>query len=202
MSAKQDIAIVDSGGANIASVKYALERLDSNGELTADPERIKKADKVILPGVGAAGDAMARLQRVELLDCLNALGQPVLGICLGMQLLFEYSEEDDVALLGLLHGRVKGFASAATPGPVPHMGWHDVGLDGSGHPLLAGVADHSYFYFVHSYYAPVTAAAIGICHYGADFAAIVAQDTIMGCQFHPERSGAPGARLLHNFLQL
>jgi glutamine amidotransferase len=197
----QDIAIVDSGGANIASVKYALERLGVNGALTADPEAIRRAHKVILPGVGAAGDAMARLQAQELIDCLRSLSQPVLGICLGMQLLYQHSAEGDVDLLGLLAGEINGFDPAATPGPVPHMGWHDVSFIGD-HPLLAGIADHSYFYFVHGYYAPVTAATIGTCSYGTDFAAIVARDNVMGCQFHPERSGAAGAQLLDNFLRL
>ena len=200
-SSAPDIAIVDSGGANIASVKYALERLEAHSALTGDPETIRRAHKVILPGVGAAGDAMARLQAQELIDCLRGLTQPVLGICLGMQLLFDHSAEGDVDLLGLLTGEINGFDPDIKPGPVPHMGWHDVSLSGD-HPLLAGIANHSYFYFVHGYYAPVTADAIGTCSYGADFAAIVAKGTVMGCQFHPERSGAAGAQLLDNFLRL
>lgn len=194
------IAIIDSGGANISSVLFALERLDVKAELTSDPAVISAAERVILPGVGAAGNAMRLLREKNLEDCIRGLKQPVLGICLGMQLLFAHSEEGGVGMLGILPGTVGHFAPQAGL-TVPHMGWNSVTRAGA-HPLLDGVADGSYFYFVHSYHAPPSAHAIGICTYGGPFPAIVAKGNFMGCQFHPERSGAAGARLLKNFSEM
>ena len=196
------IAIIDSGGANIASVRFALERLGVDSVLTADPAVISAAERVILPGVGAAPVAMAQLARAGLVECIRGLTQPVLGICLGMQLLFERSEEGDTPLLGL----VGGTCGAFDPGmglTVPHMGWNRLLPWGEGrHPLLSGVEDGAHVYFVHSYAAPVSADTVASCSYGVDFTALVARGNFMGAQFHPERSGPVGARILGNFLAL
>ncbi|MCH1474619.1 MAG: imidazole glycerol phosphate synthase subunit HisH [Alphaproteobacteria bacterium] len=196
------IAIIDSGGANIASVRFALERLGVDSVLTADPAVISSAERVILPGVGAAPVAMAQLDRAGLVECIRGLTQPVLGICLGMQLLFERSQEGDTPLLGL----VGGTCGAFDPGmglTVPHMGWNRLVPQGEGrHPLLAGVEDGAHVYFVHSYAAPVSADTVASCNYGVDFTALVARGNFMGAQFHPERSGPVGARILGNFLAL
>ena len=196
------IAIIDSGGANIASVRFALERLGVDSVLTADPAVISAAERVILPGVGAAPVAMAQLARAGLVECIRGLTQPVLGICLGMQLLFERSEEGDTPLLGL----VGGTCGAFDPGmglTVPHMGWNRLLPRGGGrHPLLSGVEDGAHVYFVHSYAAPVSADTVASCSYGVDFTALVARGNFMGAQFHPERSGPVGARILGNFLAL
>lgn len=196
------IAIIDSGGANIASVRFALERLGVDSVLTADPAVISSAERVILPGVGAAPVAMAQLDRAGLVECIRGLTQPVLGICLGMQLLFERSQEGDTPLLGL----VGGTCGAFDPGmglTVPHMGWNRLVPQGEGrHPLLAGVEDGAHVYFVHSYAAPVSADTVASCSYGVDFTALVARGNFMGAQFHPERSGPVGARILGNFLAL
>lgn len=194
------IAVIDSGGANISSVLFALERLGAEAALTSDPEVIRAAPRVILPGVGAAGNAMRLLKDKGLVDCIRGLTQPVIGICLGMQLLFERSEEGDAEMLGIIPGTVAHF----TPAPgmtVPHMGWNSVTWDAP-HPLLDGIEKDSFFYFVHSYHAPDTPHAVGLCDYGSPFPAIVAKENFMGCQFHPERSGAAGARILKNFMEM
>jgi len=194
------LAIVDSGGANIASVRFALERLGVRSELTADPAVIRSADRVILPGVGSAPEGMKRLQSRALVACVRALTQPVLGVCLGMQLLFENSDEGDVASLGLLRGRVARLPES--PGiTVPHMGWNAVEATRDT-PLLRGLAPDARFYFVHSYAAPVTADTLATATHGTRFAAIVQRANFAGVQFHPERSGAAGAQLLKNFLTL
>jgi len=196
------IAIIDSGGANIASVRFALERLGVDSVLTADPEVISAAERVILPGVGAAPVAMAQLSRAGLVECICGLTQPVLGICLGMQLLFERSEEGDTPLLGLVGGTCDAF-DPGTGLTVPHMGWNRLLPQGEGrHPLLSGVEDGAHVYFVHSYAAPVSADTVASCSYGVDFTALVARGNFMGAQFHPERSGPVGARILGNFLAL
>jgi len=197
------IAIIDSGGANIASVTFALERCGATGTLTTDPELIASADKVILPGVGAAPVAMAQLQKSGLVDCIRGLTQPVLGICLGMQLLFERSEEGNTALLGLIPGKVGAFQPA--PGlSIPHMGWNRLlpTADAAANPLLKGIDDGAHVYFVHSYFAPVSGDTVAACRYGADFTALVAHGNFMGAQFHPERSGPIGARIIQNFLEI
>jgi glutamine amidotransferase len=192
------LVLVDSGGANLASVRFALGRLGVAGELTADPAVIRAAERVILPGVGSAAEGMKRLHARGLADCVRSLTQPVLGICLGMQLLFERSEEGDVTTLGLIPGRVARLPEG--PGvTVPHMGWNTVEATGDD-PLLQGLAPDARFYFVHSFAAPVTAATAATATHGARFAAVVRHRNFTGVQFHPERSGAAGARLLRNFL--
>jgi glutamine amidotransferase len=196
----RDIVVVASGGANIASLRFALERLGAQGELSADAARIRAASHVILPGVGAAADAMARLERSGLDRVLPGLTQPVLGICLGMQLLHEASEEGGARCLGIIPGVARRFAEA--PGrPVPHMGWNTLEVRREC-PLLEGLTDADHAYFVHSYALEVGEATVASCRYGAPFSACVAWRNFYGAQFHPERSAGAGARLLENFLRL
>ena len=196
------VAVVDSGVANLASVVAALRRLDVEACVTADPAAIKQASRVILPGVGAAAAAMSRLKEKSLPDVLRTLTQPVLGICLGMQLLFEKSAESNgTPCLGLLEGGVERIP--ATPAhPVPHMGWNQLAFTRPDHPLLRGVQEGSYVYFVHSFAAPCGPLTVATASYGADFTAIAAKGNFMGCQFHPERSGAVGSLILRNFLEM
>lgn len=194
------VAIVDSGGANIASLRFALQRLGVAAELTADPARIRDASHVILPGVGAAADAMARLDTGGIARLLPTLTQPVLGICLGMQLLAAASEEDDARCLGVLPASAAKLPASADT-PVPHMGWSRVRWRRQ-HPLLDGIADGSWFYFVHSYALPVDERCLGAARHGTEFAAVSSLNNFHAAQFHPERSAAAGAKLLENFLQL
>lgn len=193
------LAIVDSGGANIASVRFALERLGVHSELTADPAVIRAAERVILPGVGSAAEGMKRLQARGLVDCVRQLTQPVLGVCLGMQLLFEASEEGPTPTLGLIPGRVALLPDS--PGiQVPHMGWNTVQADRRT-GLLDGIGPEARYYFVHSYAAPVNEFTLARCEHGSAFAAMVQRGNFSGVQFHPERSGVAGARLLQNFVE-
>lgn len=193
------VALVDAGGANIGSVRCALDRLGAESVLTGDAELIRACERVILPGVGAAAVAMARLRALDLVDTLRDLRQPLLGICLGMQLLFEASEEGEVETLGLLRGRVTRLPEA--PGVrIPHMGWNRL-VPRRESALLAGIAPGAQCYFVHSYAAPVTEDCVASSAHGQPFAALVQRGSVAGAQFHPERSGAVGARLLENFLR-
>ena len=194
------IAIIDSGGANIASVQFALERLGTETVLTKDVKIIQSADKVLLPGVGVAPIAMQSLTEYGLIDCIRGLTQPVMGICLGMQLLFTVSPEGNTPLLGIFDADCETFTPAEGRS-VPHMGWNRLSKL-QDHPLLAGVDEGAYVYFVHSYFAPVTAQTIAATSYGDDFTAIVAKNNFMGCQFHPEKSGLIGAQILRNFLEM
>ena len=195
-----NVVIVANGGANIASLQFALERLNVPSSVSGDPDAIGAATHVILPGVGAAANAMARLRRDGLQDVIPKLRQPVLGICLGMQLLFESSDEGDTRCLGIIPGRATRFTEA--PGrPVPHIGWNTVEV-GRDSPLLAGMRSDDYAYFVHSYALPVTSATVASTQYGAPFAACVEWGNFFGAQFHPERSAALGARMLQNFLAI
>lgn len=191
------LAVVDSGGANIASVLHALRRLGVEPEFTSDVETIRKADRVLLPGVGTAGRAMEVLRGHGLVDVIRELKQPVLGICLGMQLLFESSAEDDAELLGLIPARLERIPPA--PGlRVPHMGWNSIQATQS--DTFSDSLSGDWFYFVHSYAAPVGTWTLATAEHGATFSAIVRQGNFYGAQFHPERSAAAGARLLQNFL--
>ncbi len=194
------LVIIDSGGANIASVRFALQRLGADSTFTADPAQIRSAERVILPGVGAAAAAMDHLREQGLVDCIRQLTQPVLGICLGMQLLFDGSEEGDVDCLGLIPGRLKHFPDA--PGlRIPHMGWN-AATTVRADPLLQDLPEPPWFYFVHSYYAPVSEATIAATRHGLSFSAMVQRNNFRGAQFHPERSADAGARVLKNFLEL
>jgi glutamine amidotransferase len=194
------VTIIDGGGANIASLQFALERLGAGSELTADRAKIQAAERVILPGVGAAADGMQRLRQAGLDKLIPQLTQPLLGVCLGMQLLFESSEEDDAECLGIIPGRAKKF-TVSTDRPVPHMGWNRIEITRNSR-LLDGIPDGAHFYFVHSYAVGVTANTVACTDYGKAFTAVTRSGNFMGTQFHPQRSGEHGARLLQNFLQL
>lgn len=192
------IAVVNSGGANISSVLHALHRLGAEPRFTADPELISGADRVILPGVGAAGRAMDVLRSHGLTEVIRNLRQPVLGICLGMQLLFDSSQEDDTQLLGLIPARLERLPDADGL-RVPHMGWNTISNQRL-HPLTDPL-DNQWFYFVHSYAAPVGDWTLSTSTHGSAFSAIVQKDNFIGAQFHPERSAKAGAELLRGFLE-
>ncbi len=194
------LALVDAGGANIGSVRYALRRLGVEAELTADAEAIRGADKVILPGVSTAATVMRRLRELGLVETLRGLRQPLLGVCVGMQLLFERSEEDDTPCLGLLPGEVRRLPAGAGI-RVPHMGWNRLRVRRADR-LLRGFEDGDHAYFVHSYAAPPTDDCIASSDHGREFAAVVRRGNVVGAQFHPERSAAAGERLLRNFLEI
>lgn len=194
------VAIVDSGGANIASLQWALRRLGCEAAPTRSPDTIRAASHVLLPGVGAAADSMARLHEAGLDRFILDLQQPVLGICLGMQLLFARSEEGAAACLGVMPETIRRLQPAADR-PVPHMGWNQVQLTRET-PLFGGVADGAHFYFVHGYYAATNRSTVATVSYGPTFAAAVSHHNFHGVQFHPERSAAAGARVLGNFLAL
>jgi len=199
-----DVAIIDNGGANIASLRHALERLGASSRLTSDANELRAARRVILPGVGAAADAMARLRTLGLDELIPRLTQPVLGICLGMQLLFASSEEGDDGVdtecLGIIAERVARFPPRHDF-PVPHMGWNQVRIVNSS-PLFNGLSDGDYVYFVHSFAVPLGPWTLAATDYGGEFSAAVRRGNFHGVQFHPERSAQPGARVLANFLEL
>lgn len=194
------VAIIDCGGANIASLTNALDRLGIVSMLTRDARTIENASHVILPGVGAAADAMRRLASNQLLDVIAKLGQPVLGICLGMQLLAESSEEDQTECLGIIPTVVKRL-SVHPQTPVPNMGWckvHQVRR----HDLFSGIDDDSYFYFVHSFALARGDFTLATADHVEPFTAVLARENFFATQFHPERSAAAGAKLLRNFLKI
>jgi len=193
------VVLVDSGGTNIGSVRYALQRLGVDARLADDAAAIRAASHVILPGVGAAAPGMARLREAGLVDVVRGLTQPVLGVCLGMQLLFEHSEESDTPCLGLIPGSLRRFTGDTLR--VPHMGWNSLQPTRM-HPLLAGIDAGAYAYFVHSYAAPVGEHTLARSEYGGNFSAVVQRGNFHGAQFHPERSAAVGAQLLRNFIAL
>ncbi len=193
------LAMIDAGGANIGSVRYALGRLGVEAELTTDAEVIRSADRVILPGVGAAAQVMGRLRELQLIETIKALQAPLLGVCVGMQVLFEHSEEDDTPCLGMLSGQVAKLP--VSPGiRVPHMGWNTLSARREA-SLTAGIGAQDQAYFVHSYAAPVSEDCLSSATHGQEFAAVVQRDRVAGAQFHPERSAAVGARLLQNFIE-
>ena len=193
------VVLVDAGGSKIGSVRYALQRLGVDAELTGDAATIRAADRVILPGVGAAAVCMARLNELDLADTLRTLDKPLLGVCVGVQLLFAHSEEDDTPCLGLLPGRVRKLPAAAGI-RVPHMGWNTLQRQRDG-SLVAGIDEGDHAYFVHSYAAAVDDDCLCSSEHGQRFAAVVQRGNVAGAQFHPERSGAVGARLLKNFIE-
>jgi glutamine amidotransferase len=192
------VAVVDSGGANIASVLHALRRLGVEPDFTHDADQIRAAEHVILPGVGAAGHAMDVLRGHGLVDVIRGLAQPVLGICLGMQLLFDSSEEDDAELLGLVPARLRRLPDREGL-RVPHMGWN--AIETNGDDPLTRELDGKWFYFVHSYAAPTGDWTLASSFHGQSFTAIVRSANFCGAQFHPERSAGAGATLLKNFLE-
>ncbi len=194
------VAVIDCGGANIASLINALDRLKVSSALTRDSNTIKNASHVILPGVGAAADAMDRLKNYQLTDVITNLSQPVLGICLGMQLLAESSAEDQAKCLGIIP-TIATKLPARPQTSVPNMGWCKV-HQSEPHELFAGIDDGSYFYFVHSFALAEGDYTLATAEHAEPFTAVLAQDNFFATQFHPERSAAAGARLLHNFLRI
>ena len=193
------VGLIDAGGANLGSVRYALERLGVAVRMVREPAGLEGASRVILPGVSTAGTVMRRLRELDLVETLRNLDKPLLGVCVGMQLLFEGSDEGDVDCLGLLPGRVTKLP--AGPGiRIPHMGWNTL-LPVRSNSLSAGIGSDDRAYFVHSYAAPVTPDCVLSCEHGAAFAAVVQRGNVAGVQFHPERSAGTGARLLRNFLE-
>lgn len=189
------LAIVDLAYGNIGSISFAFERLGASPVVTADARQIAEAERVVLPGVGAAGHAMRRIESLGLKDCLRSLTQPALGICLGMQLLFTGSEEEDTQCLGIVEGQVR--ALKAAPGmPVPHMGWSQLSVSGDG----LGIRSGDYVYFAHGFACDPGPATVATADYGSKIPAAVRQSNWLGAQFHPERSGDAGARFLEAFL--
>ena len=193
-----ELVIVNTGCANIASVRFAIERLGYAVQVSDDAAVIKDADKVFLPGVGSAGAAMSQIKAKGLDKILPSLTQPVLGICLGMQLQTAFSEEGDVPCLGMIPTRVNKLQVGNLR--LPHMGWNQIRVT-QNHALFDGIANDSYFYFVHGFAAPVSDVTLASCDYGQAFSASIGKDNFMGVQFHPERSGTNGARLLRNFIE-
>lgn len=200
--------IVDTGCANLSSVKFAVERLGFNITITDDIAIIEQAEKVILPGVGNAKHAMANIIEKGLVETLQNLKQPVLGFCLGMQLMTRSSteglaktgdESNTIDCLGLIPTDIKPLE--ADGNRLPHMGWNTL-TSVSDHPVFNGINNDDYFYFVHSFAAPISEYTVASCNYGSDFSAAIAKDNFIGCQFHPERSGALGSKIIDNFLKL
>ena len=201
---KPQLVIVDTGCANITSVFCALERLGASVQISADPAVIRAAEKVIIPGVGTAKQAMANIDAKGLRSTLQQLTQPVLGICLGMQLLTEHSAEGDVTCLGLIPAQVAPLEAKGLR--LPHMGWNTLQVESTAlqaaHPVLQGITAADYVYFVHSFAVQPSPYMLASCDYGSKFAAVIGRRNFLGMQFHPERSGKVGARLLQNFIQL
>jgi glutamine amidotransferase len=195
------VAVVPGGGENVNCVLFALERLGVAPMLTLDAATITAAERVILMGVGAAPPAMAKLEAHGLVHCLRGLSQPLLGICVGMQLLFEQSAEGDVACLGLLPGRIEALPN--TPDlPVPHMGWNRLSLLDPLNPLLEGLTSGDWAFYANSFYAPLSEVSIARSDYGVPISAAVNRGNVFGCQFHPEKSRRTGRRIIENFLRL
>ncbi|MEH2920205.1 imidazole glycerol phosphate synthase subunit HisH [Samsonia erythrinae] len=194
------VVILDTGCANLSSVAYAVQRLGYAPTISRDADIVLQADKLFLPGVGTAQAAMNQLQERDLIALIKACTQPVLGICLGMQLLGTCSAESGgVPTLGMINAPVEKMVTDGLP--LPHMGWNQV-IPQAGHRLFRGIDDGAYFYFVHSYAMPVCENTIAQVNYGAAFTAAVEKENFFGVQFHPERSGAAGAQLLKNFLEM
>lgn len=187
--------LIDLGYGNVESVALGFRRLGAEVVRTSDADTVASADRLVLPGVGHAGYAMERLEGAGLVDAFKARSKPTLGICVGMQLLFEGSDETDRALLGILPGRVTALESAPSR-PVPHMGWTRLSNVAEG----LGVQNEDHVYFAHSFACPSTEADAATASYGRDFPVIVRKDNLWGAQFHPERSSAPGAAFLKAFL--
>jgi imidazole glycerol-phosphate synthase subunit HisH len=193
------IAVIQGCGNNLASVANALKKLSCPFIITNDRKAIAKADKIILPGVGAAGRAMHNLEKYQLIATLQAVQQPFLGICLGMQLLYEFSHENHVKGLGIIPGEIKRFNSVANF-PVPHMGWNQ--LYHTDHPLFNEIDQQSDVYFVHSFFAEKSDYTIAKTHYLVEFTAAVQKNNFFGVQFHPEKSSVIGLTILKNFLSI
>ncbi|GGB58857.1 imidazole glycerol phosphate synthase subunit HisH [Shewanella inventionis] len=196
--------IIDTGCANLSSVRFAFERLKANVVVSADFDVIRSAARVVLPGVGTAGAAMDALKQKNLIELIKSLTQPVMGVCLGMQMLANLSNEhggrseQDITCLGLVPTDIGDLDSKGLP--LPHMGWNQIEV--SDHPLFSGIENGSYVYFVHSYRAPISEYTLASSTYGESFSAAIGKDNFFGVQFHPEKSAKVGAQILQNFLQM
>jgi glutamine amidotransferase len=195
-----EVVVAKLGIGNTASMVFALERLGAKPRLTDDAQAIVDAERLIVPGVGAAAHAMDRIAALGLTDILKTFERPMIGVCLGQQLLFERSTEGDAQCLGRIPGEVTHLAPAPER-PSPHMGWNQLTVERED-PLLDGVDDGAFVYFVHGYVCPISDATLASTDYGPRFASVVRCGQVWGCQFHPERSSATGARILKNFLDL
>lgn len=202
---EQKVVIIDTGCANVSSVKFAIQRLGYEVTISKDPEVVLVADKLFLPGVGTASEAMKNLEERDLIELVKKVEKPLLGICLGMQLLGKSSQEkgqkadEQVDCLGLCDGDVRLLETGDLP--LPHMGWNTVSAQ-PGNPLFKGIEEGEYFYFVHSFAMPVGNYTIAQCDYGKPFSAAVQSGNYYGVQFHPERSSKAGSKLIQNFLEL
>ncbi|WP_202304547.1 imidazole glycerol phosphate synthase subunit HisH [Dryocola clanedunensis] len=195
-----DVVILDTGCANLLSVKSSIKRLGYDPVVSRDADTVLRADKLFLPGVGTAQAAMDQIRERDLIELIQACTQPVLGICLGMQILGSHSDENQgVKTLGIIDEPVLKMTDHGLP--LPHMGWNRV-YPKAGDRLFRGIEDGAYFYFVHSYAMPVCSSTIAQASYGEPFTAAVQKDNFYGVQFHPERSGTAGAKLLKNFLEM
>lgn len=193
------VVIIDTGCANLASLYYAVQRLGFAPKVSSDEKAIRAADKLFLPGVGSAQAAMRQLHERGLIELIKCCTQPLLGICLGMQLLGKKSEEGNTQTLGLIDTPVMRMSTHGLP--LPHMGWNTL-LPQENHPLFRDITADNYFYFVHGFAAPISIHTIAKSEYGESFSAAIQQNNFFGVQFHPERSGKTGAQLLKNFLEL
>lgn len=193
------IGIIKYQAGNLTSVSNALDRLQADYFISDQIDELEKADAIIFPGVGHAAAAMDDLRSKDLDIWLKQTKKPVLGICLGMQLFYDSSEEGDCKTLGIIPGRLKKFDS--TKAKVPHMGWNSFSSMNR-HPLLQGIEENHFFYYVHGYYAPTNDCTLASCNYIQDFTAVVSKDNFLGVQFHPEKSGEVGSLLLQNFVSL
>ena len=194
------VAIVDSIGSNLASLIFALNRIGSSFEITDEIDVLNKASHIILPGVGAAKNAMTKLKQRKLIDEISKLTKPTLGICLGMQIFMYASDEDDAKCLGIISNTCRPFENNRDY-PVPHMGWNKVRFNRDS-VLTKNLKDDDYYYFVHSYYVPICSETIGVSSYPIEFSAVVQKDNFFGTQFHPEKSGLSGSKILQNFVSL
>jgi imidazole glycerol-phosphate synthase subunit HisH len=194
------IGIINYGAGNIRSVSNALNRINAPHFVSDDSKKLDQADKLIFPGVGEARSAMDALVRAGLISWLQEVTVPFLGICLGMQLLFDHTTERATDCLGILSGTNERFTSEKSQLKVPHMGWNQVQQKGE-NPLFSGIPSGEYFYFVHSYYAPIVPATIGMTDYDVQFTSALQQKNYYGVQFHPEKSGKAGLHLLKNFIE-
>lgn len=192
------IAVIDYDTGNLCSVANALGRLGAEYEITASPDKIRSADRVLLPGVGEASSAMQKLRERGLVEVIRSLTQPVLGICIGVQLLCKHSEENDTQCIGVFDNDVKRFAVEGLK--VPHMGWNSI--EGLETPLFDCVEDGAYVYYVHSFAPTVNSDTIATTVYGAPFSGAIHKGNFYGTQFHPEKSAAVGEKILENFLKL
>jgi glutamine amidotransferase len=196
--------IIDTGCANLSSVRFAFERLNANVLVSADFDVIRSAARVVLPGVGTAGAAMDALKQKNLIELIKSLTQPVMGVCLGMQMLASLSNEhggrseQNITCLGLVPTDIGDLDSKGLP--LPHMGWNQIEV--SDHPLFVGIENGSYVYFVHSYRAPISEYTLASSTYGESFSAAIGKGNFFGVQFHPEKSAKVGAKILQNFLQM